>query len=144
MAKTKSSSAQKGVMIPTDTYKALMEFMGEIEKRKAAEAESAERMAKAEAASQYRADIIGRMTNADMRAIERRLAEVLQSCSAIHQIANDLVCGVAGDEPEPYLLAIEEMARSNVKGLDACIEKIAGGPHSGQFAEELEAVEGAG
>lgn len=140
MAKTKSSSAQNGVMIPADTYKALMEFMGDIEKRKAAEAESAERMAKMEADRQYRDNIIGRMTNADMVAIERRLAEVLQSCAAIHEIAIDLCCGSNSGDSAAYLKAIEEMARANVKGLDACIEKIAGGPHSGLFADELEAA----
>lgn len=136
MAKTKSSSAQNGVMIPADTYKALMEFMGDIEKRKAAEAESAERMAKMEADQQYRDNIIGRMTNDDMRAIERRLSMVLQSCASINKIASDLI-GLCEDDPVPYLNAIEEMARANVKGLDACIEKIAGGPYSGLFAEEL-------
>jgi len=138
MAKTKSSSAQKGVMIPADAYQALMEFMGDIEKRKAAEAESAERMAKMEAEQQYRANIIGRMTNADLVAIKYRLDEVLQSCAAIHSLAGDAMCTENIHTQGHYLKAIEEMARANVKGLDACIEKIAGGPHSGLFAEELE------
>lgn len=138
MAKAKSSSAQKGVMIPAELYTLMMELS---EAKKVGDAERIASTAKMDAARQYRENIIGRMTNGDLMAIERRLSDVLMSCASIHQLAADALCGHGVDGTDHYLKAIEEMARANVKGLDACIEKIAGGPHSGLFARELEAVE---
>lgn len=141
MAKVKSSSAQKGVTISGEAHSALMEFMASTDRRIAAAADSAERLAKMEADRQIREDYIGRLTNADMRAIENRLCEVLQSCAAINRLAIDSYCSTDICSADHFMKAIEEMARANVKGLDACISKIAGAAYSGLFENELELAE---
>jgi len=93
--------------------------------------------AEAKARIEEREDPLASLTNKDIQAIENRLYGVLMSCSAIHELAKDAI-GNNLENTESIMIAVKEMARANVKGLDACIEKLTHCPASGNFAEELE------
>ncbi len=81
---------------------------------------------------------LAHLKNEDIQAIENRLYAVLHSSVAIRQLASDAcACGGSDESPEAYLVAIQEMARANAKGLDACIQKLDGGHGVGCFTGEL-------
>lgn len=77
------------------------------------------------------------LTNEDIGAIENRLSRILQSCYTINRIAFDAV-GSDDKEIEGHaLMAVAEMARANVKGLDACVYRLTGEGRTGIFEDEF-------
>lgn len=73
----------------------------------------------------------------DIAAIDWRLQEVVHSCLAIHQLAIDAVDSSDTTIAERYMTAIKEMARSNVKGICACLDKLAN-TRMGNFETEFD------
>lgn len=75
------------------------------------------------------------LTDADRKNVNRRLSDIFDSLRAIRELA---ISAQDSERREHYLTAIEEMARSNIKGLDAVLEKLEGGPQGGNFATEFD------
>lgn len=73
------------------------------------------------------------LTAREITDISDRLDAVLHSMRAIHELADH---SADGKQVEHFHNAIREMARSNIKGLDACIKKLSG-RFSGEFESEL-------
>jgi len=70
--------------------------------------------------------------------INMRLSEILFSLLAIHRFAYEAL-EMGDDERETFInhmVAIAEMSRANIKGLDACIEQLGGGKQ-GNFETEF-------
>ena len=139
MAENDGSTEQQGENILTPAQQRevvgiLRNIAQAAEKRDQAEAEA---NAHIEAHVRMYEDPLASLTNKDIQAIENRLYGVLLSCSAIHELATDSI-GDNFENAEHVLTAVKEMARANVKGLDACIERLTHRPASGAFAEELE------
>ena len=74
------------------------------------------------------------LTGKDIDDVTHRLHEVIHSLRAIHQMSID---ATMDESLEFTMIAIGEMARANVKGIDACLERI-GGCSTGNFASEFE------
>lgn len=72
------------------------------------------------------------LSEADLKAISYRLFDVLSSCLATYHLAE-----IDSHDAEWALIAIQEMAKSNVKGIDACLEKLNAMPCAGNFRNEL-------
>lgn len=74
-------------------------------------------------------------TDDGVAAIARRLEAAGFALLSIHELAID-----AQQAPgaEHYLTAIRELARSMFRGVDACIERLTGGPGMGNFTTEFE------
>lgn len=135
MAENDGSTEQQGENILTPAQqREVVGILGRIDE--AAEQQS-RTITAIEATRNRRDNPIAHLTNKDIRAIENRLYGVLMSCSAIHELATDSI-GDNFENAEHVLTAVKEMARANVKGLDACIERLTHCPASGAFAEELE------
>ena len=135
MAENDGSTEQQGENILTPAQQ--REVVGILKNIAQAADERDQAETRLEAHSNEIGNPIAHLTNADIRAVENRLYGVLQSCSAIHALATDSIGGNF-ENAECVLTAVKEMARANVKGLDACIEKLTRCPASGVFAEELE------
>jgi len=77
-----------------------------------------------------------KLTQADLDNISCRLDQVIHSLRAIHYIANESIDGM---NAEMGCIAISEMARANIKGLDVICSLIGGEPHlrHGNFESEL-------
>ena len=69
------------------------------------------------------------------RAVEGRLTDAAYTLLSIHRLAID---ATEQDQPEFYLTAIADLARSAFKGIDASLERLSGAPAIGNFATEFE------
>jgi hypothetical protein len=74
------------------------------------------------------------LTQSDVAAVGHRLNEAAYSLLAIRRLAID-----GGDEQDGwYAVAIQELARSTFKGIDACIQRLQPGCGIGNFASEFD------
>lgn len=80
-------------------------------------------------------DPIKYLSNADIRAVSLRLNDAATALLAMHRLAID-----AGemDQDGYYRFAIQELARSTFRGLDACIVRLEGGAGIGNFRSEFD------
>ena len=135
MAENDGSTEQQGENILTPAQqREVVGILGRIDE--AAEQQS-RTITAIEATRNRRDNPMAHLTSKDIQAVENRLYGVLLSCSAIHALATDSIVDNF-ENAEHVLTAVKEMARANVKGLDACIERLTHSPASGAFAEELE------
>jgi hypothetical protein len=77
--------------------------------------------------------ITSNLTAREITDVSNRLEDILHSMRAIHEFADHTE---DGKQVEHFHNAIREMARSNIRGLDACIKKLSG-RFSGEFESEL-------
>lgn len=75
----------------------------------------------------------------DLGKITHRLEDIFYSCRCMWQMSADY-CGSENklDSMEAFRIAVSEMSRANVKGLDAVIEKLKRGPAAGNFKTEFD------
>lgn len=135
MAKTKPKSTKKGVTIPTELHATLVEFS-----QAAAEGDAirAEREASLAAFRHRQENPIELLTNDDIKAVDSRLGDIYASLRSIHELSKDALCSSGIREAERYIIAIREMSRANIKGIDACIERLAINCGPGGFATEFD------
>jgi hypothetical protein len=78
-----------------------------------------------------------RPTNAELEQVADRLQSAGYALLSIYRLAMD-----AQDNAnrEFYLLAIQELARSTFRGVDACIGRLTDGDAIGDFATEFDGV----
>lgn len=74
-----------------------------------------------------------RLTQTDQDEITERLTDILHSLRAIHRLAIE---GMDSPNCELFMIAISEMARANVKGVDAINVRL-GAIESGNFMNEF-------
>jgi hypothetical protein len=74
-----------------------------------------------------------RLTQKDQGEITVRLTDILNSLRAIHRLAIE---GLDQEHCECYMIAIAEMARANVRGVDAVNVRL-GALQAGNFANEF-------
>lgn len=72
----------------------------------------------------------------DIAAVDARLQDVVHSLRAIHRLAY-IAIDDSGENVEHYLNAVKEMARANVKGVCACLDKLAN-TKMGNFETEFD------
>jgi hypothetical protein len=65
------------------------------------------------------------LADADIEQINRRLSQVVLSLIAIEKLAIQAIDGDPEMSPH-WMFAIEEMAKANVRGIDACLERMGG------------------
>jgi hypothetical protein len=137
----KVPNAGKGVTIPAAQFaqfaniKAISKELVQMEEER--EASEAKREAEMEAIMDRRDHPLKHLADDDILKVSERIGDVLQSLLSIHQIAGD-VFEADTETAARYGLAIKEMARANIKGLDACMERLTGGPAFGNFATEFD------
>jgi hypothetical protein len=71
----------------------------------------------------------------DIEAVSDRLNDAGFALLAIRKLAIDVG---EGDDDGFYAVAIQELARSTIKGIDACIERLTGKPGLGNFGTEFD------
>lgn len=76
------------------------------------------------------------LSDVDIEEITRRLSEIAFSNLAIAELALDAING-SGENKTYWMTAIEEMAKRNVRGLDACLVRMGEQP-MGNFETEFE------
>lgn len=77
------------------------------------------------------------LSDNDITEVERRLEQVHYSVRSIWGLASDAIGDLSADSGvEHHLVAIRELARANVMGLDACIHRLTG-DRIGNFATEF-------
>jgi hypothetical protein len=76
-----------------------------------------------------------RVTDADSRAIAATLSRVALNLVAMHHLTSE--AHEAPDKVDWYLVAFQEIARSNARALDAALCKLTNGPGLGNFADDL-------
>ncbi len=72
----------------------------------------------------------------DIAAVDSRLQDVVHSLRAIYRLAA-IAMDDNGDDVEHYLNAVKEMARANVKGVCACLDKLTNA-RMGNFETEFD------
>ena len=137
MGKSKAVSKKKTVAIPADLHSDICQLVEAIGKERA-EAEVRASAWKQECeARQHREDHpTAYICDADIKAVTTRLWAVFESLRAIHHLASDKVANE--DETESEGVAIREMARASIRGLDACLVRLTGGTCAGNFATEFD------
>jgi hypothetical protein len=79
-------------------------------------------------------DVIKNPTKEQIHAVSNRIEQAAYSMLAMYKLADEVV----DSEQSAYGIAIKEMARANIKGLDACLQRLnAGAGCMGNFADEL-------
>lgn len=75
----------------------------------------------------------------DLGKIAHRLEDIFQSCRSLWQMSSDH-CGNENkvDTMEAFRLAVSEMSRANIRGLDAVIAKLRRGSAAGNFKTEFD------
>lgn len=75
-----------------------------------------------------------KVTRQDIDAVDNRLHEACMALLAIHYLAFD---AQDASNREWYITAIQELARSTFKGVDACLGRLRGAPAIGNFSSEF-------
>ncbi len=138
MAATKRSTrAGKGATIPAAKVASIIAISKELmQLQDETAAREAERSARAEAIADRGEHPMKYLTDEDITEVSQRIEVVALSLLSIRQIAGEII-EADRNAAANFAFAIQEMARANVKGIDACIERLAGGPALGNFAGEF-------
>jgi len=104
--------------------------------------ETAERQAKREAEtaalrdrSEHPTKYIG---DADIIEVSQRMSDIVLSLLAMRMIGDMAADAEDSETAGNYSSVIKEMARANIKGLDACIGRLMGGQQFGSFSTEFD------
>lgn len=136
----KVPNAGKSVTIPAAQFaqfaniKAISKELVQMEEERAAS--EAKEKAESEARMDRRDHPLKYLADDDVLEVNLRINDVLQSLLSIHQIAGELFDSDP-DATANYGVAFKEMARANIKGLDACVERLTGCGNFGNFAGEF-------
>lgn len=127
----KDVTGSKTVTISADAVEAMQGLIAIFEQR---EREQAERIAKIEASKPK--PPMSFLTDQDIYDVESRIERVIHSLRSMYELAEDAMQYCSRDTP---IIALTEMARANIKGLDACLEKLSGDACGvGAFATEFD------
>lgn len=89
------------------------------------------------AVTEQRDNAISRLSNDDILAVENKLEELLSLSRAAYTMTFEIDNMPSNEPAMAQITAIRSMARSTVKGLDACIERLTGNK-IGNFATEFD------